>query len=209
MPTTTDRCTCPTASAVCDGPQPDCPVHGYADAIMSAGQYVDRRGRRWHLCPAKRWKHAADIHPAFGVLYDTLTPAQMRLMIERDQHRSVCPGLRDCDDHPVPVVIDWTQRIGYPCFGAHWVDRSVYVPTLPRAYSAALQLALDREAETPSDGGSGLDREGYRNPVNPGKSLKSGACSYETDTKASTKKTAFHVPLTCKETGKILTGEKR
>lgn len=34
MPTTTDRCTCPTASAVCDGPQPDCPVHGYADAAM-------------------------------------------------------------------------------------------------------------------------------------------------------------------------------
>lgn len=32
--TRNDRCTCPTASAVCDGPQPDCPVHGYADAAM-------------------------------------------------------------------------------------------------------------------------------------------------------------------------------
>ena len=50
MPTTTDRCTCPTASAVCDGPQPDCPVHGYADAIMSAGRYVDRRGWKCANC---------------------------------------------------------------------------------------------------------------------------------------------------------------
>ena len=152
MPTTTDRCTCPTASAVCDGPQPDCPVHGYADAIMSAGRYVDRRGRRWHLCPAKRWKHAADIHPAFGVLYDTLTPAQMRLMIERDQHRAVCPGLRDCDDHPVPNVVSYGGAAAWDVWGpGDWYVCSR--PSLPEAFAAALQFALDRGSEHPSGTG--------------------------------------------------------
>lgn len=42
--TRNDRCTCPTASAVCDGPQPDCPVHGYADATMTLGEYVKGGG---------------------------------------------------------------------------------------------------------------------------------------------------------------------
>lgn len=41
MPTTTDRCTCPTASAVCDGPQPDCPVHGM-DATAALQFALDR-----------------------------------------------------------------------------------------------------------------------------------------------------------------------
>lgn len=152
MPTTTDRCTCPTASAVCDGPQPDCPVHGYADAIMTLGEYVDRRWRIWRRNRVGVWSHMKDFHPTYGPVYDRIGDAQMRLLIRRDQHRAVCPGLRECQNHPVPHVVSY-GRSGYFTAHSECMDGSTFRDTLPEAFAAALQFALDRGSEHPSGTG--------------------------------------------------------
>lgn len=132
MPTTTDRCTCPTAPAVCDGPQPDCPVHGYADAIMSAGRYVDRRGRRW-----------TETEP-HGMWFDweaimRIDHSRMRLLIVRDLHREIGCSPRDCKFHPVPVVAKvWGD--GWFASRPGCRNEEIY-PTLAEAFAAAERLA--------------------------------------------------------------------
>ncbi|WP_172170988.1 hypothetical protein [Brevibacterium sp. CT2-23B] len=65
------------------------------DEILASGRYTDRRGREWQHAWFGWWT------PRGGV---ELPPAQMRLLIERDQHRATCPGLWTCTDHPVPAV---------------------------------------------------------------------------------------------------------
>lgn len=158
MPTTTDRCTCPTASAVCDGPQPDCPVHGCADAIMTLGEYVDRRWRIWRRNRVGVWSHMKDFHPTYGPVYDRIGDAQMRLLIRRDQHRDVCPGLRDCEDHPVPNVVSYGGAAAWDVWGpGDWYVCSR--PSLPEAFAAALKLVVDREVEPPTETGAGLDHD--------------------------------------------------
>lgn len=131
-PTTANRCTCPGASPICDGPQLDCPVHGDPDAIMDSGVYVDRRSHVWRgsydlLYKTTRWEDETTGHAA--------TPDQMRLRIERDQHRDECPGLRRCSEHPVPVVAK--SR-----YGNAWLTRpfTFIHRTLPEAFAAAEQL---------------------------------------------------------------------
>lgn len=66
------------------------------DEILASGRYTDRRGKFW-LIAGGEW-FQINAHP-----HQILQPAQMRLLIERDQHREACEGA-DCGDHPVPIV---------------------------------------------------------------------------------------------------------
>ena len=72
------------------------------DEILASGKYADRRGRTWSRCGDERGRHWWKQFFRFPL--DDITPAHMRLLIERDQHRDVCLGLWDCADHPVPRV---------------------------------------------------------------------------------------------------------
>ena len=96
------------------------------DEILATGQYTDRRGRYWHYdtkhrfwitnppVAGKTWKVWQ-----FGGPFDH---AEMRLLIERDQHRDECPGLINCENHPVPCV---TLAGGpYGCFHVNPADDS-------------------------------------------------------------------------------------
>ena len=74
------------------------------DEILATGRYTDRRGRAWDYFDTRvdydrwqRWESRGDEDLI-------LEPDQMRLLIERDQHRDVCVGLHWCDSHPVPRV---------------------------------------------------------------------------------------------------------
>ena len=71
------------------------------DEILESGRYVDGRGGKWVRCSGAAewlgWFCVSGGRPF-------LTTAQMRLLIERDQHRDECPGLWACEDHPVPAV---------------------------------------------------------------------------------------------------------
>lgn len=139
--TRNDRCTCPTCGAY-EGPyQGDraCPVLGSADAIMTLGEYVDRRWRIWRRNRVGVWSHMKDFHPTYGPVYDRIGDAQMRLLIRRDQHRDVCPGLRDCEDHPVPHVMSYGGAAAWDAWGPgdwHVCSR----PSLPEAFAAAERL---------------------------------------------------------------------
>lgn len=68
------------------------------DEILIGHEYLDRRGRRWQkLIEPTGWVNMSE--------HRFLTRNQMRLLVERDQHRDVCPGLIDCDNHPAPSVL--------------------------------------------------------------------------------------------------------
>ena len=106
------------------------------DEILATGQYTDRRGRAWGYFDTRvdydrwqRWESRGDEDLI-------LEPDQMRLLIERDQHRDVCPGLYNCMNHPVPIV--W---YGDPSEG--WcVDLGNWHSSLPEAMDAARALAV-------------------------------------------------------------------
>ena len=67
------------------------------DEILAADEYRDRRGRKWQkLIGPLGWVNMSE--------HRMLTRSQMRLLIERDQHRDECPGLINCENHPVPCV---------------------------------------------------------------------------------------------------------
>ena len=75
------------------------------DEILATGRYTDRRGRAWDYFDTrvdydrwKRWESRGDEDLI-------LEPDEMRLLIERDQHRGECPSLAWCVDHPVPMVV--------------------------------------------------------------------------------------------------------
>lgn len=147
---TVDRCTCPKTGpssllvqvgAVKPGLtyaiERKCPVHGDIDEILESGRYTDRRGRKWknvtHL-NVESW--AAEPYGRPDIL-----PAQMRLMIERDQHRGECRGLDSCTSHPVPHVLAGRAFWGrfYVYEGGPRGIRS----TLAEAMDAARALAVN------------------------------------------------------------------
>lgn len=110
------------------------------DEILATGKYTDRQGREWHLCrhggfACMRWHNG---HPSRG-----LEPGEMRLLIERDQHRGDCPGLRYCESHPVPHVARGGER-GFEVWGSGDItdDMPEDFSTLPAAMSAARALAV-------------------------------------------------------------------
>jgi len=114
------------------------------DEILATGKYTDRRGREWNhstYLNVESWRAKP-----YGRL--EVSPAQMRLLIERDQHE--CIGLRRCRSHPVPNVLALQDDIS----GARWGhgfgvyrpgvsdDREAWVDTLPEAMDAARALAV-------------------------------------------------------------------
>ena len=115
------------------------------DEILASGRYTDRRGKRWVRC-----SYAAERLGWFCPTGDCtfLTPAEMRLLIERDQHE--CPGLRQCLDHPAPNVLALEDDMGGPKWGNGFgvyrpgTDdvREAWVDTLPSAMDAARALAV-------------------------------------------------------------------
>lgn len=113
------------------------------DEVLAAGWYTDKRGRSWRRLPLSgRWADQVIDHQGIHWAGQKIEAAQMRLLIERDQHRDECRGLRRCIDHPVPAVISWTGKISYLQFGAHWRGRAHYASTLPEAMDAARALAV-------------------------------------------------------------------
>ena len=115
------------------------------DEILATGRYTDRRGRAWDYFDTRvdydrwqRWESRGDEDLI-------LEPDEMRLLIERDQHRDECPGLISCENHPVPCV---TLAGGpYGCFHVNPADDSeeTYVAhkcTFERAMDAARALAV-------------------------------------------------------------------
>lgn len=102
------------------------------DEILHGGEYTDRRGRRWTRSHFNNW--TAPRPPQVSALADE---SQMRLLIERDQHRATCPGLWDCADHPVPAVTlsrRFSPRV--------YVDGEPYI-WLSEAMDAARALAVE------------------------------------------------------------------
>ncbi|WP_240373099.1 hypothetical protein [Brevibacterium zhoupengii] len=78
------------------------------DEILATGRYVDRRGREWvrrlFLRPNIRWANIIRDSDGIGWPGEKISEDRMRLLIERDQHRDVCPGLGWCLTHPVVSV---------------------------------------------------------------------------------------------------------
>lgn len=109
------------------------------DEILIGHEYLDRRGRRWQkLIEPAGWVNMSE--------HRFLTRNQMRLLIERDQHRDVCPTLRICDDHPVPFV-QASEFIGFGEYAVVDTRISSDEPqerfdTLPAAMDAARALAV-------------------------------------------------------------------
>lgn len=110
----------------------------FIDEILASGQYTDRRGRKWknvtHL-NVESW--AAEPYGRPDIL-----PAQMRLMIERDQHRGECRGLDSCTSHPVPHVLAGRAHARvFKVVGRHFETR--YGATHAEAMDAARALAVN------------------------------------------------------------------
>lgn len=81
------------------------------DAILARGRYTDLKGRTWFKC-VTLCAHGGGWWLASKGLTRRLedwhlTHDQMRTLIVRDQHRETCPGLRRCQEHPVPHVVYW------------------------------------------------------------------------------------------------------
>lgn len=75
------------------------------DEILATGQYTDRSGREWdYIEGTDAWCTAAIDHEGTQWGARWMEPDEMRLLIERDQHRSVCGGAWRCIYHPVPMV---------------------------------------------------------------------------------------------------------
>ena len=114
------------------------------DEILAAGQYTDRRGREWFVVGQD-----SDLGPAwiyneepFGA-QALIGTHQMRLLIERDQHRDECGELPWCDKHPVPVVIV-CHETGEPWgqFKVRAHGKAKVFRTFPEAMGAARAWAV-------------------------------------------------------------------
>lgn len=123
---------------------PSCSEHGEVEHILASRRYTDRRGRVWKERPSGVWSHVEQIVPVLGVLYSTRLPDQMRLLIERDQHREECVGLNACWCHPVPSVITSCESGGekLEVYAAHASVPTKFRDTLPEAMDAARALAV-------------------------------------------------------------------
>ena len=108
------------------------------DEILATGKYTDRRGREWDYLDMRvdydRWKR----WESRGEEDLILDPAEMRLLIERDQHRDECVGLPVCTSHPVPIVIVALDPPG----NWHWFKiRYKGVATLRESLTEAMDAA--------------------------------------------------------------------
>ena len=109
------------------------------DDFSEDGWYVDRRGWHWFRAEHQRgqWHHFEE----WGEWH--LTDAQMRVLIERDQHRRSCIGLSHCDEHPVASVVwGWGERqwIVFKPYG--WENNDGIFCDHAAAMSAARALAV-------------------------------------------------------------------
>ena len=113
------------------------------DEILATGQYTDRRGREW---VAAFESTRGDRYWVSGSHDQIIARDQMRLLIERDQHRGECVGLRDCFAHPVPHVVSHQRNAGviqaYPADRDYGARRSSVHTTLSKAMDAARALAV-------------------------------------------------------------------
>lgn len=119
------------------------------DEILAAGRYTDYPGHVWELCTVAdcreqgKWWSFNDMARNGG---RHLTVAQMRLLIERDQHRDECPRVGVCQNHPVPRVT-FCDVGGFDIWAAGELARAEFarpcIATLPEAMDAARALAMD------------------------------------------------------------------
>ena len=92
------------------------------DEILATRFYLDRAGRGWNAVTFWASAKGLDTVQKWVGRLGMLSQDQMRLLIERDQHRDECPGLINCENHPVPCV---TLAGGpYGCFHVNPADDS-------------------------------------------------------------------------------------
>lgn len=123
---------------------PSCSEHGEVARILASGSYTDRYGREWAEFMVGRRIEWAWIHDT-GVRVSPIARTQMRLLIERDQHRDECRGVRDCQDHPVPRVFKFVSPFGRWSTlgpGRSWANDSAH-PSFSEAMDAARALAVE------------------------------------------------------------------
>lgn len=114
------------------------------DEILASGRYTDRRGRRFGRIASPstyrgewlQWWPEIRPYPD-----EVLSPDQMRLLIERDMHRDVCPGLQGCHlEHPSPrVKASYGKYFVYRPFS---IFHEEFYENLPGAMDAARALAV-------------------------------------------------------------------
>lgn len=115
------------------------------DGILASGIYRDRHGRYWEACkvtscsePGEWWNY----HDMARNGGRHLTVTQMRLLIERDQHREECDSLGNCVNHPV-VSITRNFRGTWSVYAAHGCLPMIKLHTFSGAMSAARALTVD------------------------------------------------------------------
>ena len=125
------------------------------DEIMHGGEYIDRRGRRWCNLVDLKWDADAAVMRTTKIgwcrmrgltKYDPpISGTHMRLLIERDQHRDVCPRVGVCRNHPVPRVT-FCDVGGFDVWAAGELTRAEFarpcIATLAEAMDAARALAV-------------------------------------------------------------------
>lgn len=114
------------------------------DEILATGWYTDKRGREWHHSAfLPRWVTSSGFN-YFGPVYAFVYEAEMRLLIERDQHRDVCPGLNLCSRHPVPRVLiryRWSTDAYFIAIGPGYRSGGTH-DTLAEAMDGGYELAV-------------------------------------------------------------------
>ena len=135
-----DRCSCVDGPTYRCGMGRPCDVHGSVDALMAWGEYVDRRGRTWRQAQGFILPDGT-IPWALRGRGITVTPAQMRRRIEREQHRDMCPGLDSCGTHPAVTVAKGALG-GWVAFPPHY-DAGRAHTTFAEAIDAAQRLATE------------------------------------------------------------------
>lgn len=119
------------------------------DEILASGRYVDRRGREWvrrlFLRPNIRWANIIRDSDGIGWPGEKISDDRMRLLIERDQHRGECVGLKRCEAHPVPFVNAYQmfKPVRFVAYRPNDFDDEIGTfHTLPEAMDAARALAV-------------------------------------------------------------------
>lgn len=115
------------------------------DEILETGRYTDRRGRSWRPNLGDNWVHFRGRKPRGELFYDVLTDPEMRLLIERDQHRDECPRVGVCRNHPVPRVT-FCDVGGFDVWAAGELTKAEFarpcIATRAEAMDAARALAV-------------------------------------------------------------------
>lgn len=121
-----------------------CPEHGELEHILATGRYTDRRGRVWKIVRSPligTWWGTPRTDDVKLVLHEN----KMRLLIERDQHRDECEGLKRCEAHPVPFVNAYQmfKPVRFVAYRPNDFDDEIGTfHTLPEAMDAARALAV-------------------------------------------------------------------